>query len=129
MSVLTVILVRIFPHLNWIQRDVSFRIQSRIRTRITPNTDTFHVVKYTPKESFYLLLEYNTHKNKIFVWAELVLIRYRQKRRSSRVVLKKTCPGTLIYIQRKWNLNKKKIELNICKMFFISIFNELYSFA
>ena len=41
-SVFGVILVRIFPHSEWI-----FRIQSecrKIRTRITPNTDTFYAV-------------------------------------------------------------------------------------
>ena len=47
-SVIGVILVRIFSHSDWIRRDtpysVSFRIQSecrKIRTRITPNMDTF----------------------------------------------------------------------------------------
>ena len=46
MSVCGVILVRIFPHSDWIQR-VPLRIQSesgKMRTRITPNTDTFHAV-------------------------------------------------------------------------------------
>ena len=43
MSVFAVILVRIFSH------SVSVRIQSefgKMRTRITPNTDTFHTVRY-----------------------------------------------------------------------------------
>ena len=42
-----IFLVRIFPHLDWIQRDTEY-IQSecgKIRTRITPNTDTFYVVQ------------------------------------------------------------------------------------
>ena len=47
-SVFGVFLVRIFPHSDWIRRyGVSFRIQSewgKIRTRKTPNTDTFHAV-------------------------------------------------------------------------------------
>ena len=41
-----VILVRIFPHLDWIRRDTSLCIQSKCgktRTRITPNTNTFYV--------------------------------------------------------------------------------------
>ena len=44
MSVFKVFLVRIFPHSDWIRRE---RIQSecgKIRTRKTPNTDTFHAV-------------------------------------------------------------------------------------
>ena len=53
MSVFGVRLVRIFPHSDWILcispywDFVSFRIQSecgKMRTRITPNTDTFHAV-------------------------------------------------------------------------------------
>ena len=51
-SVFGVFRVRIFPDLDWIWRDtsyysVSFRIHSecrKIRTRKTPNTDTFHEV-------------------------------------------------------------------------------------
>ena len=36
---------RFFPHLNWIRRDYSVRIREnagKMRTRITPNTDSFH---------------------------------------------------------------------------------------
>ena len=40
---------RIFPHSDWIRKDgVSLRIQSecgKMRTRITPNTDTLHAVR------------------------------------------------------------------------------------
>ena len=47
-SVFGVIPVRIFPSLDWIQRDeVSLCVQSeyrKTRTRITPNTDNFHAV-------------------------------------------------------------------------------------
>ena len=61
-SVFGVILVRIFPYLDWIRRDTrylsvfspnagkyfeSLRIQSecgKIRTRVTPNTDSFYAV-------------------------------------------------------------------------------------
>ena len=49
MSIFGVILVRIFLHSDWIRKDteygVSLRIQSeceKMRTRITPITDTFH---------------------------------------------------------------------------------------
>ena len=49
MPVFRVILAHIFPHLDWIQRDgESLRIQSecgKMRTRITPNTNTFYAVK------------------------------------------------------------------------------------
>ena len=44
-SVLGGILAHIFPHLGWIRSDT--RIQSKcgkMRTRITPNTDTFYAV-------------------------------------------------------------------------------------
>ena len=45
-SVFGVILVRIFPHSDWIGRDTSispYLVRMRgIRTRITPNTDTFY---------------------------------------------------------------------------------------
>ena len=49
MSVFGVILVRIFPHKDWIKRDTPhlsvFSPNTwKIRTRITPNTDTFHAV-------------------------------------------------------------------------------------
>ena len=56
MSIFGVILVCIFPHSDWIRRDTDWirrdtpyllRIQSecgKIRTRITPNTDTFYAV-------------------------------------------------------------------------------------
>ena len=48
-SAFGIFIVRIFPHLDQIRRDtkyLSLRIQSecgKIRTRKTPNTDTFHV--------------------------------------------------------------------------------------
>ena len=63
-SVARVFLVRIFPHSDWMRRErsifpafglnagrcgVSLRIQSKcgkMRTRKTPNTDTFHVVDF-----------------------------------------------------------------------------------
>ena len=51
-SVFGVILVRIFPHSDWIWRDTGW-IQSKcgkIRTRITPNKDTFYTVTETWKE-------------------------------------------------------------------------------
>ena len=44
MSVFGVILVRIFPHSNWIRIDTIQSECGKIRTRITPNTDTFHEV-------------------------------------------------------------------------------------
>ena len=45
MSVFGVILVSIFPRLDWIRRDAKYlSIFGKIRTRITPNTDTFHAV-------------------------------------------------------------------------------------
>ena len=45
-------LVRIFPHLDWIQRDTSYLSvfspnAGKIRIRITPHTDTFYAVIYT----------------------------------------------------------------------------------
>ena len=47
-SVFGVILVRIFPHSDWIRRDTEyFSIQSKwgkMQTRITPNTNTFYAV-------------------------------------------------------------------------------------
>ena len=46
-SVFRVILVRIFPHSDWIRRD-TLRIQSecgKIQTIIIPNTDTFYAVR------------------------------------------------------------------------------------
>ena len=47
-SVFEVFLVCIFPHADWIRRDTGYlRIVSecrKIRTRKTPNTDTFHAV-------------------------------------------------------------------------------------
>ena len=49
-SVFEVILLRIFPHSDWIWRDT--RIQSEYRKiwiRITPNTDTFYAVQMTIK--------------------------------------------------------------------------------
>ena len=50
-SVFGVILVRIFPHSDWIRRySVSLLIQSRcerIRNKITPNTNTFYTVSTT----------------------------------------------------------------------------------
>ena len=43
MSVFGVVLVRIFSHLDWIWRDTESEC-GKIRTRITPNIDTFHAV-------------------------------------------------------------------------------------
>ena len=42
MSVFGVILVHIFPHSDWIQRDMRENA-----TRVTPNSDTFHAVMTT----------------------------------------------------------------------------------
>ena len=54
LSVLGVILVRIFPHSGWIRRDtVSLLINSecgKMRTRITPNTDTFYYFHSTASQ-------------------------------------------------------------------------------
>ena len=48
MSIFGVFLVCIFPHSDWLPRDTPYlHIQStcgKIRTRKTPNTDTFHAV-------------------------------------------------------------------------------------
>ena len=51
-SLFRVILVRIFPHLNWIRRDTEyFSVFSpnagKIRTRIIPNKETFYAVAKT----------------------------------------------------------------------------------
>ena len=43
MPVFGVFLVRIFPHSDWIQRDIQSKCE-KTRTRITPNTDTFRAV-------------------------------------------------------------------------------------
>ena len=43
MSVFGVILVRIFPHSDWIRRDIRYEL-GKIQTRITPNTHTFYLV-------------------------------------------------------------------------------------
>ena len=53
-SVFKVILVRIFfcifLHLDWIQRDTQMRENvGKMRTRITPNTDTFYTVLHFTK--------------------------------------------------------------------------------
>ena len=63
-SVFRVILVRIFPHFGMdVERyGVSLCIQfecGKMRTRITPNTDTFHAVGYLLEEFFLLhILKY-----------------------------------------------------------------------
>ena len=55
MSVFGVILVRIFPHSDWIRRDTQ-SASGKIQTRITPNTDTFYTVKFIRKdEKVYIL--------------------------------------------------------------------------
>ena len=55
MSVFGVILVRIFPYSDWIRRDTQ-SANGKIRTRITPNTDTFYTVKFIRKdEKVYIL--------------------------------------------------------------------------
>ena len=59
-SVSGVILVHIFPHLDWIRRD-TLRIQSecgKIRTRITLNTDTFYEVLIVRSEVDTLILSW-----------------------------------------------------------------------
>ena len=63
MSVFGVFLVCIFTHSDWIQRDTEYlglsgRIQSKcweIRTRKTPNTNTFHAVYLVLKICKYVL--------------------------------------------------------------------------
>ena len=45
-SVFGVFLVHIFPHLDWIRRDTKDLSKcGKVRTRKTPNTDTFHAAK------------------------------------------------------------------------------------
>ena len=49
-SVFGVFLVRIFPHSDLTRRDTSIHFESRkIRTRKTPNTDTFHALSVVIK--------------------------------------------------------------------------------
>ena len=60
-SVFGVILVRIYPHLDWIPRDTPYLSvfspnAGQIRTTITPNTDTFNTVKRNG-----LLQEFDLH--------------------------------------------------------------------
>ena len=62
LSLFGVILVHIFPHLDWIRR-VSLRIQSecgKLRTRKAPNMNTFYAV--TKAKIFFLRKE--TEKSK-----------------------------------------------------------------
>ena len=40
---------RVFPHSDWIRRDTSIRMREnpgKMRTRITPNTNSFYAVRY-----------------------------------------------------------------------------------
>ena len=69
-SVFGVILLRIFPHSDWIlnteRYEVSLRIQSecrKMRTRITPNMDTFYAV---------ITIAYREHPNLLFLWRSRV---------------------------------------------------------
>ena len=54
-SIFGVILVRMFPHLDWIRRDAEYLSVfspkcGKIRTRITPNMDTFYSVTLSIKK-------------------------------------------------------------------------------
>ena len=79
-SLFRVILVNIFPHLDWIWKDVkmesyevSLRIQSKCRktrTRITPSTDTFYAVLSIN------LLNYNNDKDSTTFHYFLILHHY-----------------------------------------------------
>ena len=72
-SVFGAILVRIFPHLDWIRKySVSLRIQSgcsKIRTRITPNTNTFHAV--STDMDFIITLRHRCWSAYINIWGTL----------------------------------------------------------
>ena len=54
-SVFAVILVRIFPHSDWIRRDLRIQFEcGKIRNRITPNTDTFYAEQIAQfRQSYY----------------------------------------------------------------------------
>ena len=89
-SIFGVILVRIFPHSDWIRRDTEYlRIQSecgKMRSRITPNTDAFYTVftqwfndvmctknfylfYCNPKEKDHIRRKINSKKIKIvYIW-------------------------------------------------------------
>ena len=58
-SVFWVFLVRIFPHSDWIRRDAKSEC-GKIRTRKTPNMDTFHAVEMLKffKSSMRMLVQY-----------------------------------------------------------------------
>ena len=47
-----VVLVRIFPHSDWIQRDAESKC-GKVRTRITPNTDTFYAAQLSDGMSLF----------------------------------------------------------------------------
>ena len=82
MSVLGVILVRIFPHLDWIRRDteytekygVSLRAQSecpKIRTRITPHTGKFFFLKKRVVFGSTIVLQICAHAASRWNWYEI----------------------------------------------------------
>ena len=65
MSVFGVILVRISPYSDWIRRDTPYHSAyagkykcGKIRTRITPNKDTFHV-------AYVIRTQYKMHKHSL----------------------------------------------------------------
>ena len=107
-----VILVRIFPHSDWMRWDtvVSLCIQSergKIRTRISPNTDTFHAVHFCV---FGLDAEINTDRKELLFWT--LFIQYE-------------CP---IIIKFLWFAEwKYTLRLNTSRLFEMLFSVELYA--
>ena len=108
-SVFGVFLVRIFPHSDWIRRDVSLLIYfecRKIRTRKTPNADTFHavdVIDHSHLEEFHEILREYTDippkivlKTKIFTYHNLKgITNYKNL-----VVLKEDKDSSLVLIDK-----------------------------
>ena len=79
MSVFGVILVHIFPHSDWIRRDPSSKSKcGKIRTRITPNTETFHAVSMLTLSVIHVntvCYPLKRHANKTCSWMLQVCLR------------------------------------------------------
>ena len=80
-----------FPHLDWLRRDTSLCIHSecqKMRTRITPNTDTFHAVFRT------VIMKISTAHNKILTCLHEIDLDFRTEwtfHKKSKLALEANC--------------------------------------
>ena len=77
-SIVGVILVRIFLHLDWVRRDTPYSVRMlKMRSRITPNTVSLRSVNFEGNKGIVgiLVVSFNVNQNTLFSLTVIILLK------------------------------------------------------